>query len=127
MKPISLILTVLFLASLTLLTACNQETPAPMNPKPALDAANKAADLASQNAGQRIYETGCASCHDSGAMGAPKIGDKKAWAGHIEHGLEHMVANVIAGIGKMPPKGGNPMLSNADVKMAVEYMVSKSK
>ncbi len=127
MKTITLIQTILFITSLTLLTACNQETPAPMNPKPALAAANKAADVASQNAGQRIYETSCASCHDSGMMGAPKIGDKAAWAGHFEHGMEHMVGNVISGIGKMPPRGGNPNLSDADVKMAVEYLIGKSK
>ena len=124
MKAFSLILT---LALFFTLTACNQETPAPINPKPALDAANKAADLASQNAGQRIYQTSCASCHDSGMLGAPKIGDQKAWAGHTEHGMEHMVGNAISGVGKMPPKGGNMKLSDQEVRAAVEYMVDKSR
>ena len=124
MKPISLILT---LALFFTLTACNQETPAPMNPKPALDAANKAADLASINTGQRIYETSCASCHDSGLLGAPMTGDQQAWAGHTEHGMEHMVGNAISGIGKMPAKGGNMKLSDQEVRAAVEYMVQQSK
>ena len=29
--------------------------------------------------GEEMYRQTCASCHDSGVLGAPKIGDRKAW------------------------------------------------
>lgn len=76
--------------------------------------------------GEAVYNKSCGACHNSGVMGAPKIGDKAAWAQHIEDGTHHMVENAIKGVGKMPPKGGNMKLTDEEVEAAVEYMVEKS-
>ena len=82
---------------------------------------------ASDDTGKSVYAKSCAACHDSGVMGAPKVGDKEAWAPLIAEGDDKLAENAINGIGKMPPKGGNMQLSDDEVKEAVEYMMEQSK
>lgn len=77
--------------------------------------------------GKAVYDATCAACHASGAAGAPKLGDKAAWAPRIATGMAAMTASSLKGKGVMPAKGGNSSLSDADVTAAVEYMVSQSK
>ncbi len=72
--------------------------------------------------GKAVYEKTCKGCHS--AM-KPKLGDKAAWAPLIKEGENALVAVAVKGKGMMPPKGG--AASEADVKAAVEYMISKSK
>ena len=76
--------------------------------------------------GQKIYQTSCQACHASGAAGAPKTGDKEAWAPRIATGVDAMLAIAIKGKGAMPPKGACASCSDADLKAAIEYMVSQS-
>jgi len=77
--------------------------------------------------GKATYETICSACHGTGAAGAPKFGDKAAWAPRIKTGLDALHASALKGKGAMPPKGGNPSLADADVQAAVDYMVSAAK
>ncbi|MBA2492734.1 MAG: cytochrome c5 family protein [Gammaproteobacteria bacterium] len=79
---------------------------------------------ASMTAGKKTYESVCASCHGTGMAGAPKYGDKAAWASHLKEGKTHLYETAINGGGAMPPKGGNPQLSDEDVKAAVDYMLN---
>lgn len=72
--------------------------------------------------GSSIYQQNCRSCHDSGLMGAPQIGDDRYSAD-----IDELVDNSIKGIGRMPARGGNSNLSDEDVRAAVEYMVEESK
>ena len=74
-----------------------------------------------------IYTASCAACHASGAAGAPKLGDKAAWAARIKTGSEGLYNSALKGKNAMPPKGGNASLSDAEVKAVVDYMVSQSK
>jgi cytochrome c5 len=74
--------------------------------------------------GQAVYDANCAACHK---MMAPKTGDKAAWAPLIKQGVDALSASTIKGKGMMPPRGGKPNLSDADIKAAVQYMVDKSK
>ncbi len=89
-----------------------------------------AAPPASRN-GQQIYQATCVACHDAGIAGAPKLGDKSQWAKHIAKGRDALYASAVNGVqgtvGAMPPKGGNPALSDAEVRAAVDYMVAQSK
>jgi cytochrome c5 len=64
-------------------------------------------------------------CHAVGVAGAPKLGDKAAWAPRIATGIDAMTASVIKGKGAMPPKAGTSA-SDADLRAAVEYMVAAS-
>lgn len=74
---------------------------------------------------EEIYKTTCAACHDSGAAGAPKLGDKGAWAGRIGVGLEKLTQSGIKGKGAMPPKGGTD-LSDTEFAAVVAYVANKS-
>jgi len=75
----------------------------------------------------RTYRTACAACHMTGAAGAPKTGDKAAWEVRLAAGVDTLVKNAIKGKGAMPPKGGRPNLTEAQIKSAVEYMLAESK
>jgi cytochrome c5 len=90
-----------------------------------------AADKYNAAAGKATYDTSCAACHKDGVMGAPKLGDKAAWAPRIAQGIDVMVKKSITGFkgakGMMAPKGGNPKLTDAQVGNAVAYMVGQSK
>jgi cytochrome c5 len=81
---------------------------------------------AAARTGQQITETVCAACHITGALNAPKIGDRPAWAPLIKEGFDHLVKNAINGIRQMPPRGGNPQLSDVEVARAVAYMANQS-
>jgi cytochrome c5 len=89
-------------------------------------APSKTAQSAGAN-GKATYDSICSACHGTGAAGAPKFGDKAAWAPRVKSGNEALYASALKGKGAMPPKGGNPSLSDADVKAAVDYMVSAAK
>jgi cytochrome c5 len=80
---------------------------------------------ASQAQGQKIYAQACAACHDSGAAGAPKLTDKAAWQSRIKQGKPTLYKHAINGFGAMPPKGGQPNLSDAEVEAAVDYMFAE--
>jgi len=77
--------------------------------------------------GKKIFDTTCTACHTAGVAGAPKLGDKAAWAPRIKQGMDTLVQAAEKGKGAMPPKGGNASLSDADIRAAVEFMVSQSK
>ena len=81
--------------------------------------------------GQQIYQAACVACHDAGVAGAPKLGDKGQWAKRIAKGIDTLYASAVNGVqgsaGAMPAKGGNPALSNAEVKAAVDFIVARSK
>ena len=72
--------------------------------------------------GKAVFDKSCKGCHT--AM-KPKIGDKAAWAPLIKQGADTLTASVMKGKAPMPPKGG--AASEADVKAAVEYMMSQGK
>lgn len=78
---------------------------------------------ANAKTGKEVYEQTCFACHASGVLGAPKFGDKAAWAEEIAEGVEHLYEEAIKGDGNMPAKGGNPTLSDDEVKAAVDYMI----
>jgi cytochrome c5 len=63
----------------------------------------------------------------AGVANAPKFGDKAAWAPRIATGMDTLLNVALHGKGAMPPKGGNPALSEAQIRAAIEYMVSHSK
>lgn len=77
-------------------------------------------------AGNVVYAAVCAACHDSGAAGAPKLGDNGAWTARLAQGYDTLVKHAIEGIRAMPAKGGNPDLDNVEVARAVVYLANKS-
>jgi cytochrome c5 len=108
--------------------------PAPASAPAAVAAATPAAGAqavtpakADAGKGKSIFDTTCNVCHGAGVAGAPRIGDKTAWAPRMKAGMGALYASSIKGKNAMPPKGGNLSLTDADVNAAVDYMVSKVK
>ncbi|MDB5804093.1 MAG: cytochrome c class [Betaproteobacteria bacterium] len=100
-------------------------TPAVVIPPPPAAAA---AAPATADAGKVLYEKTCQMCHATGLAGAPKFGDKAAWAPHIAKGIATLYQSAKTGTPKgMPPKGTAMDASDADLKAAVDYMVNASK
>ena len=73
-----------------------------------------------------LYTQICSACHAAGVAGAPKFGDKAAWAPRVAMGIDALTASAIKGKGAMPPRGGSTA-SDADIKAVVTYMVSAAK
>jgi cytochrome c5 len=76
--------------------------------------------------GKEIVDTVCAACHATGALNAPKIGDKAAWGKLIKEGHAKLTAEAIKGVRQMPPRGGNPDLTDTEVARAVAYMANQA-
>jgi cytochrome c5 len=93
---------------------------------PAAAPATAAAAAGGAN-GKKVYDTVCMVCHAAGVAGAPKTGDKDAWAPRIKTGVDALYQSALKGKGAMPPKGGNTALADADVKAAVDFLVSQAK
>ena len=64
--------------------------------------------------GKEVVATVCARCHATGAEGAPKIGDSKAWSTRASQGLTSLTASVLQGIRAMPSHGGDPGLTDIE-------------
>ena len=77
--------------------------------------------------GKAVYDQACSVCHAAGIAGAPKVGDKAAWAPRIAQGKDTLYTHAIGGIRAMPAKGGNAALADAEVKAAVDVMISQAK
>jgi len=94
---------------------------------PAVPAAAPVAVAAvSADAGAALYKQACTACHVAGVAGAPKSGDKAAWASRVGLGVDALTASVIKGKGVMPARGGSAA-SDAEIKAAVEYMLAQLK
>jgi cytochrome c5 len=93
-------------------------------PQTAAAPAAQSADNA--QAGKALYEQVCQACHAAGVLGAPKFGDKAAWAPRLKDPMDTIYNYALHGKGAMPAKGGSNA-SDADVKAAVDYMTSAAK
>jgi len=76
--------------------------------------------------GEEVYQSTCVACHGAGVAGAPKVGDANAWRKLLAEGQTKLVADAMKGVRGMPPKGGNPDLSNYEFERAVVFMANKS-
>lgn len=83
--------------------------------------------LAAERSGEDVFKAACTVCHTAGVAGAPKLGDKAAWAPRIAKGKEALYTSAIKGIRAMPPKGTCATCTDGELKKAVDYMVSKAK
>jgi len=80
---------------------------------------------AQEAAGNQLYTQKCAPCHQGGLLGAPKLGDSAAWKPRAAKGRDALLKSVTKGLNNMPPRGGNPSMSDAEVGRALDYMLSQ--
>jgi cytochrome c5 len=79
-----------------------------------------------ERSGKEVVDAVCVACHGTGASGAPRIGDRKAWAKRASEGLTSLTEHAIKGIRQMPPHGGSPNLTDLEIARAITYMVNQS-
>jgi cytochrome c5 len=77
--------------------------------------------------GATVYNAVCIACHAAGVAGAPKTGDKAAWAPRIAAGNAALLMSATNGKNAMPPRGGAADLTDSELKAAVEYLVGQAK
>src|SRR5579885_3431783 len=116
-----------------LLAACSKEHGASTTPTPAAGPAKpqsatvaeapSAAAPAQAREGEQIGRGVCIACHQAGMNGAPRFADKIAWKPRIAQGRDTLYQHAMKGLRGMPPRGGNPNLSDDQIKAAVDYMV----
>ena len=75
--------------------------------------------------GEAVYSGLCVACHGAGVAGAPKVGNKKAWAPRIKEGFDTLVKHATEGYKGMPPKGGGADLDPQEVARAVAWMADQ--
>ena len=77
---------------------------------------------------EQVLSGSCAACHQAGVLGAPKTGDKADWGKRLAAagGFDGLVGHAINGKNQMPARGGNPDLSDDEMKAAVKLMLEKS-
>ncbi|UWQ16813.1 cytochrome c5 family protein [Jannaschia sp. M317] len=79
--------------------------------------------------GRDVWGGTCEICHGGNRLtGAPKITSTEDWSPRIETGLATLFTHAIEGFigpryAEMPSRGGNPDLSDAEVRAAVAFMV----
>ncbi|WP_233804015.1 c-type cytochrome [Paraburkholderia sp. HP33-1] len=95
-------------------------------PQTAAPAAGGEQSADASQAGKALYQSVCQACHAAGVLNAPKFGDKEAWAPRLKDPMDTVYNYALHGKGAMPPKGGSNA-SDAEVKAAVDYMVSAVK
>ncbi len=83
------------------------------------------------HAGKAVYERQCAACHEAGAHGAPRAGKPDDWSPRLARGDQSLYDAALRGKSSgdrhMPPRGGDPKLSDNEVKAAVDYIVARSR
>lgn len=84
-----------------------------------------ASDPAAMKTGEQVYQVACAACHNSGAAGAPKLGDTGAWAARIKTGYDTLLNSALKGKGAMGAQGGGDY-SDIEIGRAVVYMANQA-
>jgi cytochrome c5 len=81
--------------------------------------------------GKGVFDAACSACHGTGIAGAPRIGDKAAWAARLAKGMPTLEKHAIEGFqgqsGMMPAKGGRADLPDDAVRAAVEYLTAQAR
>lgn len=97
------------------------ETPATAASAPAV--AEAPAATAPVVDGEKIYNGLCVGCHAAGVAGAPIAGSEQMGQRFSEKGIDTLMTNAINGFNVMPPRGGNPGLTDEQIRAAIEFML----
>ncbi len=128
--PIAVIMLITTLVQTTTRTGTGADTMTPeaiaqrLQPVGRLEVVDASAPKALRS-GEEVYKTVCTACHDTGVAGAPKIGDKAAWAPRIRSGLDALVQSSVKGKGAMPPQGGGAF-DDTEIARAVVFLANGS-
>lgn len=113
------------LAVAALVVACGQSGD-DQRPATSLVVAPPPADDTVQLTGKQAYDQVCAHCHEEGVDGAPRTGDREAWANRSWLWEAVLFEHAKDGYMSMPAKGGEDVLHDATVEKAAEYMLTRT-
>ncbi len=99
-----------------LFTACSEQ------PSEQATASSSSTQAASK--GEELYTKNCKVCHAQGINGAPILGNQKMWAPRASQDITTLVQHASEGFGLMPAKGGNTELTDDDLQLIIEFMLS---
>lgn len=105
--------------------AANKAVTSRIQPFAKLEALDASAPKVEQS-GEQVFGAVCTACHTPGALGAPKLNSKADWGSRLGQGYDTLVKHAVEGIRQMPPRGGNPDLSDVEIARAVTYMANSS-
>ncbi len=91
------------------------------------EAAAAAPAASAARTGEQVYNASCQACHATGAAGAPKLGDKAAWAPRIQQGMDTLMTHALKGFNAMPARGTCGNCSDQEIREAIEFMIDRSK
>ena len=102
------------------------------NQPPADASANASADASAQvAAGNAVYSQTCVACHGADGKGAiPGVADLTKADGALAKSDDELIKSITDGFQSpgaalaMPAKGGNPSLSESDIKAVLAYLRS---
>ncbi len=83
-------------------------------------------DSGKARSGKEVYNASCMACHASGVANAPKLGDKAAWEPRVATGLDALIKTAVNGKGAMPARGGNPAVTDEEIKAVILYMTGEA-
>ena len=83
---------------------------------------------ATAESGEEVVKARCSLCHEGGAGGAPRIGNRSEWEPRAARGKLALYETALTGKPNtaMMPRGGFRDLSKDEVMAAVDYMVAKA-
>lgn len=87
---------------------------------------NAVAGSSKPRSGKKVYDSACTACHTTGIANAPKPDDKAAWEPRVAQGMDGLLKTAINGKGAMPPRGGNPAVTDEELKAAIIYMTKQA-
>ena len=76
--------------------------------------------------GKEIYDAVCTACHATGVLDSPKFGDNAAWSARAKGGLDGLLNSAMNGKGSMPAKGGDPSLTDSEIRAVILYMTKEA-
>jgi cytochrome c5 len=84
--------------------------------------ASTTAGSSKARSGEEVYKASCQACHATGVANAPKLDDKAAWEPRVATGIGALINTALNGKGAMPARGGNPAITDDEIKATVLYM-----
>ncbi len=110
-------------------TAATAPTPMPANTpgkSPATPGGNDADGGPAIRGGKQIVEAVCINCHGPGVLGAPKLDSHEQWLPRVGQGFDALLRHTADGFRNMPARGGDPSLSDDELKRAIAYMLDQA-
>ena len=110
-------------------TAVTSPAPMPANTpdgSPATPGVSNADGGSAIRSGKRIVEAVCINCHGPGVLGAPRLDSHEQWLPRVGQGFDALLRHTADGFRNMPARGGDPSLSDDELKRAIAYMLDKA-